>query len=70
MKLLLCCLIVDEKLFTLDSLNDRIQAFDFGYNIFKDEPSTIGQSKLFAKEARAVSWTVWSDKICFELFCL
>lgn len=52
--MLLRSLIVYEKLFTLDALNDRILGFDFGYNVAKDKPSTIGQSNLSTEEGQSL----------------
>jgi hypothetical protein len=38
-KLLLHHLVTEERLFTLEQLNKRLQTFDYGYNAAKDKPS-------------------------------
>lgn len=54
MKLLLCHLVLEEKLFALDLLNARIKAFDYGYNVMKDKPSTINSSKLSKRDGQSL----------------
>lgn len=50
-KLLLHHLICNEHLFTLDQLNQRIELFDYGYHMTKDEPSIISDSRLQSKDS-------------------
>ena len=49
-KLLLRYLIHNDRLFTLDQLNQRLQSFDYGYHTAKDKPSVISSSRLNSTE--------------------
>ena len=49
-KLLLQRLITEDRCFTLDQLNYRIQNFDFGYMNTKNRPSPIAQNTLASSD--------------------
>lgn len=50
-KLLLRHMILEEKLCTLAQINSRLASFDYGYQMSKDKPSPITDSRIHSSDS-------------------
>lgn len=49
LSLMLACFVVDDKYFTTDMLNDRIESFTYSAQEARDKPSTIKTQSLTSR---------------------